>query len=127
MAVIPYTLQLYRGLSSDEKPEGIPGDHFCETDTNKVFIREENGWSEEITGDNLKSGSLTAIEDGEDAVAFPTAFANVPNIIVSVEEEEPEHVISVTDITVNGFNIRLSDEGAGNRTVHWIACDAGNV
>lgn len=129
MVVIPYTLQLYRLLSTDEKPAGNLGDMILETDTGLIFAKEANGWAEVITSDNLKSGSVVVTEDSFAAVVFTIAFASAPNVVVTPDSSDPSHTATVTDLTVNGFTVYMNKTGggaAGEITVHWIATDVGN-
>ena len=129
MAVIPYTQQLYKGLSSDQKPAGNIGDEFTEEDTGKTFKKEANGWAEDITGDNLKSGTVVITEDSSAVVTFTIAFAVTPNVVVTPDSNDSDHQATADSITVNGFTAYMNKSGGGAAdeiTVHWIATDAGN-
>ena len=130
MAVESYTQRVYRGLSNDEKPAGTVGDEFCETDTGKTFKKEANGWTEDITSDNLKSGSVVVTEDSSAAVSFGTAFDSVPCVTATPVSTDSDHHAAVSGKTVNGFNVYLNKSGGGaadDITVGWIATDAGNA
>ena len=125
MAVVPYTQQLYRGLSTDDKPTGEKGDEFTETNTGKTFKKEANGWTEIITSDDLKSGSVACTKDVPEAVTFTTAFTASPNVTLTAVDVDSQMFAAVSNISVNGFSIHVSD--GENVTVHWIATSAGNA
>jgi hypothetical protein len=56
------------------------------------------------------------------AVTFPTAFNQVPLVlVVSNTANTANQVFAVNSVTTTGFNIRANNAGAGSETCAWMA------
>ena len=82
-------------------------------------------------GANVKSGLESAITEGTTrAVTFVTAFSSTPNVVVSFSDNSSEQSTCMAhSVSTTGFTIGVEKIGGGqnrDRTVAWIATDAGN-
>ena len=73
-----------------------------------------------------KRESVTTNASGEATITFPTAFAAVPAVVVTVEAgTNLETAAWVESVTSSSFKVNLWRNGAldasATRTVHWIA------
>lgn len=79
---------------------------------------------------NIQCSTVVVTEDSSASVSFDSAFALVPNVVVSPQSTDSEHQATVDNITVNGFDVYMNKTGggaAGEVTVQWIATDDGVV
>ena len=74
-------------------------------------------------GVNVKSGTMSA-STGSNSVTFNTAFASVPQVVLTVQDiiALRDCLYEVTVVDVNGFTF-VVDVAA---TYVWVATDAGN-
>ena len=85
----------------------------------------------EPTDEVVKSGLESAITEGTTrAVTFVTAFSSAPNVVVSFGDNSAEEsTCAAYSASTTGFTIGVEKVGGGqsrDRTVAWIATDAGN-
>ena len=81
-------------------------------------------------GPDIKAGTATVNTDTWTAIAFNTAFATVPKVTVTANQDSIarwDFTPIIRNVTVNGFDCRYDDRGqAGTVIISWIATDAGN-
>ena len=95
-------------------------------------MAEQNGDPilKNVNETNIKCSTVVVTEDSSAHVTFASAFARVPNVIVSPQSTDSDHQATVDGIDVNGFDVYLNKSGggpAGDITVQWIATDDGVV
>ena len=81
-------------------------------------------------GPDIKAGTATFNTDTWTAIAFNTAFATKPKVVVTAEQDSVarwDFTPITRNVTVSGFECRYDDRGqSGPVIVSWIATDAGN-
>ena len=81
-------------------------------------------------GPDIKAGTASFNTDTWTAISFNTAFATVPKVTVTANQDSIarwDFTPIIRNVTVNGFDCRYDDRGqAGTVIISWIATDAGN-
>ena len=81
-------------------------------------------------GANVKSGVVTGMAYGTQAVSFGTAFSSTPRVVVSYASAKTRgDVISYESASTTGFTLRYTKIGGGgneNADISWLATDAGS-
>ena len=81
-------------------------------------------------GPVIKAGTATFNTDTWTAIVFNTAFATVPKVTVTEDQNSSlrrDFTPIIRNVTVNGFDCRYDDRGqVGTAVINWIATDAGN-
>ncbi len=82
-------------------------------------------------GADVKSGIELAVTEGSSrVVTFATAFASIPNVVVSCADVSTQLTFAhAHTVSTSGFTIDAVKSGGGSsadRDVAWIATDAGN-
>ena len=85
----------------------------------------------EPSDEEVKSGTESAITEGTTrAVTFVTAFSSTPNVVIGFGDNSSEQSTCMAySASTTGFTIGVEKIGGGqdrDRTVSWIATDAGN-
>ena len=79
---------------------------------------------------DIKCGTVIVTEDSSASVVFDSTFTLVPNVCVSPQSTDSDHQATVSNITVNGFDVYMNKSGGGaadDITVQWIATDDGVI
>ena len=81
-------------------------------------------------GPDIKAGTATFNTDTWTAISFNTAFATIPKVTVTANQNVTarwDFTPIIRSVTVNGFDCRYDDRGqSGTTIISWIATDAGN-
>ena len=81
-------------------------------------------------GPDIKAGTASFNTDTWTAISFNTAFATVPKVTVTANQDSIarwDFTPIIRNVTVNGFDCRYDDRGqSGAVIISWIATDAGN-
>ncbi len=99
----------------------------------KVLTSDVDGLAswEEISAADVKSGMEAAIaDDSTRVVVFASAFVSIPNVVVSQNSTEQQHILQVESVSTAGFTINIvKNHPSSDDTVDvsWIATDVGNA
>ena len=84
-------------------------------------------WSSPAGG-TTKSGVASIADSSWSSVGFTSAFASVPEVVVTIDEASPTNLerLYIRSVTVNSFEVYQAMKTGATVDVHWIATDAGN-
>lgn len=81
-------------------------------------------------GADVKSGTVSILENGTVDITFATAFSTTPVVVANVQDSGEYNVIQITAVSTTGATLALEKVGGGSSSTYlvgWMATDAGNA